>query len=374
MNDSERFKLLYGPYVAPQCRVGDRLACEHLGREVTVRRMTDAPIQWPAIRGGSAPVLIVCGDLIRAIRVESALAVAHHWGVCPQTVGSWRKALGVPRHTKGTLRLSIDYAAEILTPDVRAKAKKAMSSAETRAKIRASKLGKPVHPNMAAAQREAVRRPKSDEWKQNLSQRMRRMWQHPEEHGLPARHVWTDEENALLGTQSDAAIAKLLNLTAAVVYKQRLRLGITREVERWTEAELRLLGTASDGEIGRKLGKSMTAVRLKRLRLKISCSARRWTAEEVALLGTDTDARVARKVGRSKSSVQKKRELLEIPAFYLPQWSDEEDALLGKYSDEDVATILGRSVNAVGIRRGRLRIPGKRGDPVVGLCRADECE
>jgi hypothetical protein len=32
MADSERFKLLYGPYVAPKCAVGDKLPCEYRGR------------------------------------------------------------------------------------------------------------------------------------------------------------------------------------------------------------------------------------------------------------------------------------------------------------------------------------------------------
>ena len=27
MNDADRFKLLYGPYRAPRCRVGGRLRC-----------------------------------------------------------------------------------------------------------------------------------------------------------------------------------------------------------------------------------------------------------------------------------------------------------------------------------------------------------
>lgn len=50
MIDSERFKLLYGPYVPPQCRLGDKLRCEYRGREVTVKGMIDAPIQWPYAR------------------------------------------------------------------------------------------------------------------------------------------------------------------------------------------------------------------------------------------------------------------------------------------------------------------------------------
>jgi hypothetical protein len=44
MIDSERFKLLYGPYTAPRCRLGDKLLCDYRDREVKVKAITDAPI------------------------------------------------------------------------------------------------------------------------------------------------------------------------------------------------------------------------------------------------------------------------------------------------------------------------------------------
>jgi hypothetical protein len=56
--------------------------------------------------------LILYGDLARAVRRESAVAVAHAWGVTAQTVTKWRRALGVPRATEGTSRLHRAYAAE----------------------------------------------------------------------------------------------------------------------------------------------------------------------------------------------------------------------------------------------------------------------
>src|SRR3954463_12796269 len=86
MNDAERFRLLYGPYVAPKCRVGDTLPCEYRGREVAVGGMTDGRVQWPRARGPGRRAPILCGDVIRAVRSESEIAVAHHWGVCTATV------------------------------------------------------------------------------------------------------------------------------------------------------------------------------------------------------------------------------------------------------------------------------------------------
>src|SRR5438105_294244 len=116
MLDSERFKLRHGPYMTPRCRVGDKLPCEHRGREVTVGGITDAPIPWPF--GGKGPQSpILCGDLIRAVQFESAIAVAHHWGVDKKTVRNWRRALGVPRTNEGTRRLFVDYTPERLTPE-----------------------------------------------------------------------------------------------------------------------------------------------------------------------------------------------------------------------------------------------------------------
>jgi hypothetical protein len=41
----------------------------------------------------------------RAIRRESALAICHHWGITPQTVTKWWKALGIGPVTEGTHRL-----------------------------------------------------------------------------------------------------------------------------------------------------------------------------------------------------------------------------------------------------------------------------
>lgn len=165
MDDAERLKLLHGPYVPPKCRRGDALHCEYRDREVKVGGMTDAPIQWPrALKTGKASP-IVCGDLVRAIRAESEIAVAHHWGVCVVTVWSWKKVLGVPRITEGGARLYREYKPEKLTDEAAARGRKAAVEPEAIERQRAAKAGKPAHPNTRAALLEACKRPKSDEWK-----------------------------------------------------------------------------------------------------------------------------------------------------------------------------------------------------------------
>jgi hypothetical protein len=42
MNDIDRYRLHHGPYVPPECRVGDKLHCEYRDREVVVGGMTSS--------------------------------------------------------------------------------------------------------------------------------------------------------------------------------------------------------------------------------------------------------------------------------------------------------------------------------------------
>jgi len=359
MIDSERFKLLYGPYLPPKCQVGDKLLCESRGREVTVLGMSVGLIPWPTTQGNGRNSLILCGELIRAVRLESEIAVAHHWGVAQSTVGTWRRALEVPRMTLGSRRLRIEFATESLTPEVRAMARAAMHSTEVRAKLSAAKAGRPVHPNTIAALLEAAQRPKSDDWKRGQSERSRKMWQNPEAYGLPSHRKWSDEQIALLGTDSDRAIAQVLGLTTNVVKYQRERLGISRISRRWSDEALALLGRVPDSELARKLGKSASAIWRKREQLGIPPFAIRWTEEEIALIGTASDRAVGLRLGRCGSSVKLKREQLGIPPF-LHAWTEEDLSWLGIDTDRAIAKALGRSVDAVRKQRKRLGIPAYR--------------
>src|SRR5262249_52013493 len=65
--------------------------------------------------------LILYGDLEKAVRRESAVAVAHWWGVSVQTVWAWRKALDVPPLTDGPRRLLRAYAPQPPRPPVAAR-------------------------------------------------------------------------------------------------------------------------------------------------------------------------------------------------------------------------------------------------------------
>ena len=250
--------------------------------EVTVGGITDGRIQWPFALGPGPQGPIVCGSLVRAVQKESEIAVAFHWGVSTTTVKKWRRALRVPAITNGTLSLYVSYGYERLTtPENKAKTKAASRRPEVREKIRASRVGRPLHPNTAAALREAVSRPKTEAWKRGQSARSRKMWENAEQYGLRAQHAWPDEDIALLGKKSDRAVGGILGLPEYVVVHKRKSLGIEASVlEPWQDDEIRLLGTATDSEVAKALGRSLSSIRSKRAKLRIPAFTSNWTEEE----------------------------------------------------------------------------------------------
>lgn len=158
--------LLYGPYYPPACKKGDRLNDEIAGL-VEVAGWTTAPISWPRRKQPGLPVLILTPELVRAIKMESNMAVAFWWNVCTIKVSMWRKQLGVGRNTPGTLKLSADHlvppspeasargrATIDANPEIRqriAEKKRGVPhSAEAKAKIIAAGSGKPKPPGWGA--------------------------------------------------------------------------------------------------------------------------------------------------------------------------------------------------------------------------------
>lgn len=129
----------HGPYAAPRCRVGDKLDCEYRGHELVVGGMTDNRIPWPYARIGGRLSPIVCGDLVRAVRHEAAIAVAYHWGVSFGLVTRWRSSLGVRlMENEGTKRLK-DRTIQLASDEARRRAKE---DAERRAKVTARRASK----------------------------------------------------------------------------------------------------------------------------------------------------------------------------------------------------------------------------------------
>jgi hypothetical protein len=116
---------LIGKYAPPAVRVGDRVTCLFRDALCVVTSVSDAPIPWPRVRalehrGGSG--LWACGELLRAIRTESAVALKVWFGASTTTVWAWRKAFGVGgRATTRGSRKAIRAAAIRGAAAVRAK-------------------------------------------------------------------------------------------------------------------------------------------------------------------------------------------------------------------------------------------------------------
>jgi hypothetical protein len=205
--DQDRLRLLYGPYYPPRTRRGAHLFCELRGT-IRVGGYSDAPIPWPYAWRTGYRSLLLCGDLVRAVRLESEQAVAHHWKVSRHTVGKWRQALDVEVFTPGTWRVVMRAVRLAGTP-------------EAREKISAAMWGKPANwsPALRARILALAKRPKSEAFKRKMSRIMRR------KHalGLPPKR-WTPEEERLLGTLPDRVIARRLDRSLKAVQGRRFLL------------------------------------------------------------------------------------------------------------------------------------------------------
>src|SRR5476651_580495 len=111
MKQKDRVKLRFGPYRTPRFKYGNVVFCERAG-EVTLCGLSSGRIPWPMCRRGKSKAIALVGDLVKAVRQESSVAIQHWWGVGEDTVWKWRKALGVGRSTEGTRVLKGEYANE----------------------------------------------------------------------------------------------------------------------------------------------------------------------------------------------------------------------------------------------------------------------
>jgi hypothetical protein len=222
MTDDDRIILLYGPYAAPPVKHGDVVFCEARG-EVVVVSLTEAPIPWPVGKKGRAKAPILFGDLAGAVRRESNQAVAFWWGVTPQTVTKWRKALEVSRANEGTRRLHHEVALEPGVTAGRAKAHAKLGDAARREKIAAAKRGRPRPAGMMQALAAGnVGRHQSEETRRKRSEAHRLRGTRPPAAGRP----WTKEEDELARTLPAAEVAAITGRTMAAVYNRRIDLGV----------------------------------------------------------------------------------------------------------------------------------------------------
>lgn len=163
-------ELIAGPYYPPACNVGDWINDEQDGL-LEVGGWTTAPISWPRRKKTGRPSLILCGDLVRALRIESAAAICYWWGVGPTKVWQWRQALGIGPITDGTRKLLQDNTG--VPPEAAARGRQKAATAESRAKMAETKRGKPAHPATKAALLNAAKQPKPPEWGKRANAWMR---------------------------------------------------------------------------------------------------------------------------------------------------------------------------------------------------------
>jgi len=181
-----------GPYSRANGRVGAWLKCELRGL-LQVGSFSNALIPWPtAVKHRKQ--LIVCGDLVRALKTESCLAVCFHFGILPQMVSEYRRRLGIERLTAGSTRLFWRSVKLARSDEARAK----MSRQQENRKDLMSRED-------CARLREIQKRLKSEDWKDKVAE----MWQRryllfgkPDE--------WTEDELKLIGTLPDREVARLV--------------------------------------------------------------------------------------------------------------------------------------------------------------------
>jgi hypothetical protein len=191
--------------------------CRVQGR-VEIVGMTDAPICWPIGQRGRAKALVVYKDLVRAVRRESELAVAHWWGITAQTVWKWRRALSVDPTTKGTSRLRHDYALEPPITAAREKAQAKATDSDRRAKIAAARRGKPRPAHVIEAMcRGRLGKPHSEEARRKMSAAQRARGTRPPKAGRP----WTAEEDEAVRTLPAAEAAQRTGRSLSAVYSRR---------------------------------------------------------------------------------------------------------------------------------------------------------
>jgi len=220
---SDRFQLL-DKYKTPRFRFGQSVMDEVRGVVTTVM-LSGAPIPWPVGKRGRQVALVHYGDLVRAVFMESNQAVAYWWGVTPQTVTKWRKALGAKRSNPGSHRLWHNNA--LSEPVAAGREKANMRSrngkldAGRRAAIAAAKRGVPRPRHVVDGMRKRMLGVKlSAETRRKISRTHRTRGTRPPKAGGP----WSAKEDAHLKRFPAAEVVKRTGRTLTAVYMRRIAL------------------------------------------------------------------------------------------------------------------------------------------------------
>lgn len=187
------------------------------------------------------------------------------------------------------------------------------------------------------------------------------------------QHSWSAEELALLGTISDAKMAKRTGIPIATCSYKRIKLGIKPyRSYKWTPELTALLGKVPDAEVVRQSKGlfNIKGVRKKRCKLGIdvcpapkakSTGGRAGSPEVLDKLGKMSDYEIARQTGVDRGCITRQRLKLGINSGPRGRksriWTAEEEALLGKYSDSAIGKRIGLCRKTVLEKRKLLGIP-----------------
>ncbi len=255
LQDKDRFRLLYGPYEPPLFKRG--ILIDAIRGKVRFGKYSIAPIPWPIFkkqgsRGSGGMVL--CGDLLRALKSASTPAICYHWGVCAGTVVSWRRTLGFRGMTPGAQKM-VNMGVELC------KLPQSQSKLATSARTR----------GMSEEGRETLRRSFFQRLKRKYDARLafyRRTGRFPK---AGRSDPWLPQEQRLLAKYPTRQLMSILGRTWEGIQDHRRKLNIRLRPAGvpWKEMEIKLLGSDSDTTVARHLNRSVTAVKVKRKRLGI---------------------------------------------------------------------------------------------------------
>jgi hypothetical protein len=193
MTRPKKIPVLHFSYETPNLRRGDPVDCLVRDCEIVITGWTDGPIPWPCgcprRRSPGSPGILVEEELARAVRHESAKAVAYWWGVSGPTVCKWRRALGVDRQNNEGTQLLVHAAID-----------------------RATKANRRIGITDSYRQKQRENALRHRFWE--LAPKVTR--------GIP----WTPEQLALLGTMYDREVAERTGHPKKSVQRTRQKLRI----------------------------------------------------------------------------------------------------------------------------------------------------
>jgi hypothetical protein len=222
MLDADHCRLLFGPYKTPVFKYGDIVICERRG-QVEIVGLSGGRIPWPVGKRRGAKAIVLCGALKRAVRLESAVAVAYWWGVTPQTVTIWRRALAVLPSNAGTKALKGRILAWESGERMRELARLKDRDPDRRAKIAAAKRGKCRPGHVVEAMRAGtIGRVQGEEERRKRSKTHKRRGTRPPTNAPD----WTDAEDELVRTLPAAEAARRTGRGLGAVYPRRHLLGV----------------------------------------------------------------------------------------------------------------------------------------------------